>query len=63
MLKLIVRKTRWSDNKASQEAYERGRIDQAAEDAKAVVDWLINRGQMNSWLNLEVEVLEDESES
>lgn len=60
MIKLLLRKIWWSEEKSRQQAYERGRSDQAEEDAEAIEDWLIRTGQMEPWLGINVEVLKEE---
>ena len=60
MIKLIIRKILWSDNRDSQLAYDRGRHDQAEEDAIALMEWLVDTGQIRKWLAPKIEVVEEE---
>ena len=62
MIKLTLGKRNWSDTKASQEAYERGRSDQVEEDAEAIRDWLVETNQLKSWLAPEIEIVVEEEE-
>ena len=62
MIKLIIAKYQWSDQKDLQKAYERGRSDQSEEDAHAIMDWLVETGQLKSWIAPEIEIVEEEKE-
>lgn len=62
MIKLTVKAQFWSDTKESQRAYDRGRHDQAEEDADAIRQWLVETSQIKAWLSPEIEIVKDEED-